>query len=126
MKVHRGFLRVLTWSLGSSFFLLSVPSVPYVVWQDVLLRLWLETLFHMCSQNPAPSAMPPLLADNTSQFLTNIQLPSSNTLLCTSSSCKVVVTRIIFPIHSKQSKRKDLWESVRRKEEKLRNRERTC
>lgn len=72
MKVQRGISTALTWSLGSSFFELSVLSVPYVVWRDVLLLPWLETLFHMCSQNPEPSAKPHLLAESTGQCLTDI------------------------------------------------------
>lgn len=67
MEVHRDILIALTWSLGSSFCVLSVLSVPYVVWQDVLLLPWLETPFHMCSQNPEPSAKPHLLAEGTGQ-----------------------------------------------------------
>lgn len=73
IKACRVFPTVLTWSLRSSFFLLSVLSVPYVVWQDVLRQLWLETLFHKCSQNHEPSVKPPLLADNKNQFLRNAQ-----------------------------------------------------
>lgn len=67
MEVHRDIPIALTWSLGSSFSVLSVLSVPYVVWQDVLLLPWLETPFHMCSQNPEPSAKPHLLAEGTGQ-----------------------------------------------------------
>lgn len=79
MKAHRGFPILLTWWLGSSFFLLSVLSVPYVVWQDVLLLLWLETLFHKCSQNLEPSVTPPLLADSKSQFLTDVHTQREGT-----------------------------------------------
>lgn len=81
MKAHRGFPILLTWWLGSSFFLLSVLSVPYVVWQDVLLLLWLETLFHKCSQNLEPSVTPPLLADSKSQFLTDVHTQQEEHLL---------------------------------------------
>lgn len=67
MGVHRDICIALTWSLGSSFSVLSVLSVPYVVWRDVLLLPWLETQFHMCSQNPEPSAKPRLLEESTGQ-----------------------------------------------------------
>ena len=80
-EAHRGFPILLTWWLGSSFFLLSVLSVPYVVWQDVLLLLLLETLFHKCSQNLEPSVTPPLLADNKSQFLTDVHTQQEEHLL---------------------------------------------
>lgn len=60
MGVHSDIPTALTWLLGSSFSALSVLSVPYVVWRDVLLLPWLETPFHMCSQNPEPSAKPHL------------------------------------------------------------------
>lgn len=122
MKAHRGFPILLTWWLGSSFFLLSVLSVPYVVWQDVLLLLWLETLFHKCSQNLEPSVTPPLLADSKSQFLTDVHTQREEHLLFPQASFLAGGSNgwIIFPIHCKQSKRKGAsGGSVKKQKQKL-------
>lgn len=110
VKAQRHFPIVLTWWLGSSFFLLSVLSVPCVVWQDVLLLLWLETPSHKCSQNPEPSVKLPLLTDNESQFLSK----SPNSVRVTpyifpQASFLAAVRWILFPIHSKQWQSKDFF-----------------
>lgn len=99
MGVHRDIPTALTWSLGSSFSVLSVLSVPYVVWQDVLLLPWLETPFHMCSQNPEPSAKPHLLAESTGECRTDT-LPYNSTAATFPQLSHRVVLRCITSLLS--------------------------